>query len=131
MCTALSFRTNKNYFGRNLDYESHYGESIVITPRNMPLHFRKTEDLHSHYAFIGVATLSGDYPLYYDAVNEKGLCIADAVLVGIDESSGVLDVVGELSALFDANNRADGLLGSRVDHFDQLLGLACTFDADN
>lgn len=82
MCTALSFRTNKNYFGRNLDYESHYGESIVITPRNMPLHFRKTEDLHSHYAFIGVATLSGDYPLYYDGTNEEGLSAAGLCFPG-------------------------------------------------
>ena len=76
MCTALSFRTNKHYFGRNLDYERHYGESIAITPRNMPLHFRKTEDLCNHYAFIGVATLSGDYPLYYDGTNEEGLSVA-------------------------------------------------------
>ena len=41
MCTAISFLTNNHYFGRNLDLEYSYDESIVITPRNFPLPFRK------------------------------------------------------------------------------------------
>ena len=32
--------------------------------------------------FIGMAHVAGDYPLYYDAVNEKGLCIAGLNFVG-------------------------------------------------
>jgi choloylglycine hydrolase len=48
----------------------------VVTPRNFPFHFRHMGSLPSHYAIIGMATVAGGYPLYYDATNEKGLSIA-------------------------------------------------------
>ena len=37
---------------------------------------RRMEDLTRHYALIGMAFVVGDYPLYYDATNEKGLSMA-------------------------------------------------------
>ena len=40
------------------------------------------EKLSSHYAIIGMAHVAGDYPLYYDAVNEKGLGMAGLNFVG-------------------------------------------------
>ena len=76
MCTAATYRTKDFYFGRNLDYERSYGESVTIFPRNAPLPMRHTAALERHYAMIGMAHMQGGYPLYYDAVNEKGLCIA-------------------------------------------------------
>lgn len=76
MCTAISYKTNDHYFGRNLDMEYSYEESITITPRNFPFHFRKEDTMEKHYAIIGVAYVPSDYPLYYDAVNEKGLAMA-------------------------------------------------------
>lgn len=76
MCTAISFSTKDHYFGRNLDLEYSYQESVTITPRNYPFIFRKTENMNSHYAMIGMAYVVEDYPLYYDAVNEKGLGMA-------------------------------------------------------
>ena len=76
MCTAVSFVTENHYFGRNLDLEYSYRESITITPRNYPLSFRRVEALNNHYAIIGMAYVVEDYPLYYDAVNEKGLAMA-------------------------------------------------------
>ena len=39
MCTAVTYQTNHFYFGRTLDYESSYGEEIVILPRKFPLSF--------------------------------------------------------------------------------------------
>ena len=30
-------------------------------------------DFRTKYAMIGMAYVAGEYPLYYDAVNEKGL----------------------------------------------------------
>ena len=33
MCTAVSYHTKDHYFGRNLDFECSYGESVTITPR--------------------------------------------------------------------------------------------------
>lgn len=76
MCTAATYRTKDHYFGRTLDYEVSYGEEVVVTPRNFPFHFRHMGDLSSHYAIIGMATVAGEYPLYYDATNEKGLSMA-------------------------------------------------------
>lgn len=76
MCTAISFCTKDHYFGRNLDLEYSYNEAVTITPRNYPFSFRKLPTLHWHYAIIGMAYIQNDYPLYYDATNEKGLSIA-------------------------------------------------------
>jgi len=76
MCTAISFKTKDHYFGRNLDLEFSYKETITITPRNYSLSFSEAKTLRNHYALIGVATIADNYPLYYDAVNEKGLCAA-------------------------------------------------------
>lgn len=70
------------YFGRTLDYEFSYGDEITVTPRNYPFHFRHMSEVVSHYAMIGMAHVAGDYPLYYDAVNEKGLAMAGLNFVG-------------------------------------------------
>lgn len=76
MCTAITYKTDANYFGRNFDYDISYGEKVVVTPRNFQFKFRKEGILKTHYAFIGVAAVIDNYPLYYDATNEKGLSIA-------------------------------------------------------
>ena len=76
MCTAATYRTKDHYFGRTLDYEVSYGEEVVVTPRNFPFHFRHRGGLSSHNAIICMATVAGEYPLYYDATNEKGLSMA-------------------------------------------------------
>ena len=76
MCTAAAYLTKDFYFGRNLDYERSFGESVVITPRRWPLPRRHGAALETHYAMIGMACMADGFPLYYDAVNEKGLCIA-------------------------------------------------------
>lgn len=82
MCTAATYKTKNFYFGRTLDYEFSYGDEITITPRNFPFKFRHTEPCDSHYAMIGMAHIAGGYPLYYDAMNEKGLCMAGLNFVG-------------------------------------------------
>ena len=76
MCTAVNYKTKDHYFGRSLDYEYSYHETVTITPRNYPFHFRKAGNMENHYAMIGMAFVVEDYPLYYDAVNEKGLAMA-------------------------------------------------------
>ena len=76
MCTAISYKTKDHYFGRNLDLEFCYNETVTITPRNFPLYFRKKDKMDHHFAIIGVAYVCENYPLYYDATNEKGLSIA-------------------------------------------------------
>ena len=82
MCTAITYKTGDFYFGRTLDYEHSFGEEIVITPRNFPLDFRSQGVLKQHHAIIGMARIEDGYPLYFDAVNEKGLAMAGLNFVG-------------------------------------------------
>lgn len=94
MCTAATYQTKNHYFGRNLDYEFSYGESVVIIPRNFPMYFREVAPLTSHFAIIGITHLAevptdkrvagqpDIMPLMYDGVNEKGLAAAGLNFVG-------------------------------------------------
>lgn len=82
MCTAATYKTKDFYFGRTLDYEFSYGDEVTITPRNYPFPFRSESVIKSHYAMIGMAFVAESYPLYYDAVNEKGLGMAGLNFVG-------------------------------------------------
>lgn len=76
MCTAVTYETKNFYFGRNLDLDYRYQEEVTITPRAYPFGFRNGTALANHFAMIGMATIGGGYPLYYDATNEKGLSMA-------------------------------------------------------
>ena len=82
MCTASNYITDDHYFGRNFDYEISYNERVTITPRNYKFEFRKIDAIESHYAIIGIAAGIDEYPLYYDACNEKGLAIAGLNFAG-------------------------------------------------
>ena len=82
MCTAATYKTKDFYFGRTLDYEFSYGDEVAVMPRNYPLNFRFAGNLARHYAIIGMAHIVGDFPLFYDAANEKGLCMAGLNFVG-------------------------------------------------
>lgn len=96
MCTAISYATRDHYFGRNLDLEYGYNETVTVTPRNYPFRFRLNETICNHYAMIGMATVADDYPLYYEATNEKGLSMAGLNFPGIakylPEQSGKINI---------------------------------------
>ena len=76
MCTAVSYCNGDHYFGRNLDLEYSYDETVTITPRRYPFLFRKAGRMETHYAMIGMAYVADATPLYYEATNEKGLSMA-------------------------------------------------------
>ena len=82
MCTAIAFHGKEFYFGRTLDHGRSYGEEVVIAPRNFPLPFREAEDLPRHLAIMGMAHVENGYPLFYDAMNEAGLCMAGLNFTG-------------------------------------------------
>ena len=90
MCTAVTFKSGDFYFGRTLDNDFSYGEEIAFTPRNFPLPFRNGRVIKKHYAIIGTAHAENGLPLYYDAVNEKGLCAAGLNFVGNAVYNGVV-----------------------------------------
>ena len=77
MCTAIGYKNNGKYlFGRTLDVCASYGEKIVVMPRNFPFTFKVGKALESHHAVMGTAIVAKGLPLYYDAMNDKGLCMA-------------------------------------------------------
>jgi len=73
MCTAIY---HDGCFGRTLDLDCRYSESVTVTPRRFPLTFSDGTVLREHYAMIGMATVAEGFPLYYEAMNEHGLCMA-------------------------------------------------------
>ena len=91
MCTAITFSRKDFYFGRTLDLERTYGEEVVISPRNFPIPFRQSPSLEHHYAIIGMAHVADGYPLYYDAVNEAGLCMAALNFPGFAQYRASID----------------------------------------
>ena len=82
MCTVVCLNGAQFFFGRNMDIEGSFGEEIVLTPRRFPLHFRRMSKLDTHYAMLGMAAVIDGYPLYADAMNEHGLCMAGLNFVG-------------------------------------------------
>ena len=83
MCTSLSLPTpdGTNLFGRTLDLDTHFGEAPTLTPRRYPFSFADCYPLTHHYALLGMAAVADNavargYPLYAEAMNEKGLCMA-------------------------------------------------------
>lgn len=82
MCTALNLNVRDHYFGRTLDVPCSYNEQVCIMPRNFPMRFRKMGQKNRHFAIIGMAMVAQGVPLYYDAANEKGLCMAGLNFVG-------------------------------------------------
>lgn len=76
MCTAIALKNGGLYFGRTLDLSYSYAEAVTVAPRHFPFPFRRAGSMAAHYALIGVATVADGYPLYYDAANERGLCMA-------------------------------------------------------
>ena len=76
MCTAISFKTKNHFFGRTLDHEVSFGESILIAPKNYELSFRKITPIKNHFAILGVGIEKEGYPLFFEATNECGLSMA-------------------------------------------------------
>ena len=80
MCTAVTFQ--KRYFGRNLDYDHSFGEEMVLTEREHLFVFPEGKLMRKHYAILGTALVQEGYPLYFDAMNEKGLAMAGLLFEG-------------------------------------------------
>lgn len=77
MCTGVFKNySSYSYFGRNLDLNIEYNESIILTPRNYPIRLRSTQDITKHYAIYGIGIIQNNYPLYFDCVNEVGLAFS-------------------------------------------------------
>ena len=80
MCTAVTFQNR--YFGRNLDYDYSFGEEMVLTSQDHLFVFPEGKVMRKHHAILGVALVQEGYPLYFDAMNEKGLAMAGLLFEG-------------------------------------------------
>lgn len=76
MCTCIAMKTRDAYFGRSMDIDYRFGEKVVVTPRGYGFDLRSGQRLETWYAMIGMAAVMGEYPLYAEATNEKGLSVA-------------------------------------------------------
>lgn len=82
MCTAVRYLSGDLYFGRTLDNDCSYREEVVITPRRREIEFKHCGRCAEHYAMVGMACVMDGYPMYYDAINEKGVGMAGLNFVG-------------------------------------------------
>lgn len=76
MCTAFGITKGDFYFGRTLDWHCSYGEKIIVTPRNYEINFKYEKSKQTGYAVMGTALNGDGFPLYFEGMNEKGLCMA-------------------------------------------------------
>ena len=84
MCTSLTLPTPDGYklFGRTLDLDDHFGEGVILTPKGYPFCFGGGYPQTHHYAMVGMAAEAEGYPLYAEAMNEAGLCMAGLRFAG-------------------------------------------------
>ncbi|GEM05338.1 choloylglycine hydrolase [Halolactibacillus miurensis] len=76
MCTVITWKSHGTYFGRNMDLDYHFGETIVVVPRQFPLDFHYEPRVTTHHALIGMASIVDGTPLFSEAMNEYGLAMA-------------------------------------------------------
>ncbi|MGU9337028.1 choloylglycine hydrolase [Clostridium perfringens] len=76
MCTGLALETKDglHLFGRNMDIEYSFNQSIIFIPRNFKcVNKSNKKELTTKYAVLGMETIFDDYPTFADGMNEKGL----------------------------------------------------------
>ena len=77
MCTAIALRGKKKfYFGRNMDIYYPLGFETARIDGERGFEFSCGRRLARCHSVVGTAVVSGGYPLYADAMNGSGLCMA-------------------------------------------------------
>lgn len=76
MCTAIMAHGARRLFGRTLDLERSYDETVAATGKNFKWRFLHAGEATSRFALLGTACVWQGTPLYFDAVNEAGLAMA-------------------------------------------------------
>ena len=88
MCTSLTLpvphRASPAYrlFGRTLDLDTHFGESIVLTRGEALPTFGEAPLRGQRHPLLGMATVEQGYPLYAEAMNDQGLYMAGLRFAG-------------------------------------------------
>ncbi len=83
MCTSIAWDNGNLFIGRNMDISFDFDRQVVVVPRNYEFVFKQEQSIKNHYAIIGTASVVENYPLFAEAVNEKGLYMAGLNFPGI------------------------------------------------
>ncbi|PWX45253.1 choloylglycine hydrolase [Clostridium perfringens] len=71
---SLRNKDGLHLFGRNMDIEYSFNQSIIFIPRNFKcVNKSNKKELTTKYAVLGMGTIFDDYPTFADGMNEKGL----------------------------------------------------------
>ncbi len=82
MCTSITLPLpdGTQLFGRTLDWHEHFNERMIHVPQGFSFDSRpkgRAETFGAcRYAILGMGTEAEGYPLFADAMNEHGLCMA-------------------------------------------------------
>ncbi|ONI39237.1 hypothetical protein AN639_06485 [Candidatus Epulonipiscium fishelsonii] len=80
MCTAITLHTKdgNSLFGRTMDIEYNFGQSVVLSPSNFDFKDRIIgKQIKTKFAVIGMASVVEGYPLFAEGFNEEGLaCVS-------------------------------------------------------
>ena len=79
MCTALTLASHDGFhlFGRNMDLEYNFNQSVITVPRNFPLKNRLTNKIgRTPLGIMGMGTVMDNHPMLADGFNELGLACA-------------------------------------------------------
>ena len=88
MCTALTLKNEGCYslFGRNMDIEYTFNQSVHFIPRKFTYTDIATNNkANLKYAVMGMATSIENHPMFADGFNEKGLAMAGLNFPGYAE----------------------------------------------
>ncbi len=69
MCTAVKF---SSFAGRNLDLETNFNHKVLNIQAGTRLNYKKAGS-YEGYSMLGIGIMPDRFPLFFDAVNEKGL----------------------------------------------------------
>lgn len=77
MCTSLKLKYKERYvFGRNLDLEYHFNEGVIALNESYLMKYKFLKEEIANKKIMGIGSLLDDYPLFAEAMNGDGLCIA-------------------------------------------------------
>ena len=77
MCTSLKLKYKDIYvFGRNLDLEYHFNEGVIAIKETYLMKYKFLKEETVNKKIMGIGSLIDNYPLFAEAMNEDGLCIA-------------------------------------------------------
>lgn len=82
MCTSIAINKQSFYFGRNLDISVPFSHQFIYTPRAHKTSFQRVSAPYLPYFVYGIGSTEKGYPLYAEAANEQGLCMAGLAFEG-------------------------------------------------